>query len=163
MQWTPVVCSALFLGLAGNYQENIEWMKKTDDLLSGRLLMSKTAFNAYSFKLFGQNIYEIGYGRGTGDRDYYFFLDDAYIRILLEYGVVLFVVTVCMMVFISHKNRKRMIVVVAIVTISAHSIMEHHLLEISYNPFILTLFAQLIQNEQIDRRKKCIEERAKVG
>lgn len=165
LRWMPVICAIVFMWLTGIYSIESENMVRLDDYLSGRLTISNNAFQEYSIKLFGQTIKEVGHGGSVEWRDDYFFLDDSYVRILLEYGLLVLIIVLISIAVISKKasEENRFIITLALVAISLHSVMEHHLIDIAYNPMMLALFATLTKSEQIDRRKKCIEERVKVG
>lgn len=150
-RWTPVLCASVFLGLTFLYDASNALLVKLNGYLSGRLAISNKGLANYDIKLFGQNIIEEGNGRSTEFREDYFFLDDSYIRILLEYGLILFVVVLLVFMFTSKKavEHKRNIIVIALVAVCIHSIMEHHLIDLSYNPMMLILFATLV-----DKREK---------
>ena len=165
VRWIPVACASIFCYLAYIYDSSIKWMDKLNDLLSTRLEISKKAFDLYEIKMFGQNIPEIGSGRGVEYRPDYFFLDDVYIRILLEYGFVLFCVVFLILALISKRaaEKKQYMLVIALLAIAIHSVMEHHLLEVAYNPMIISLFAIYGKNEQESGRKTCIEKTVKAG
>lgn len=148
-RWTPVACASVFLGLTCLYKETNAILVKLNGILSGRLAISNKGLNLYNVKLFGQTIIEEGNGRSTEFREDYFFLDDSYIRILLEYGIILTIVVLVILMFLSKKameNNRRMMVI-ALVAICVHSIMEHHLIDLSYNPFIFAFFASLMEKE----------------
>lgn len=165
LRWTPLLCAVVFLSLTCMYDSENEKMVRLDDYLSGRLSISSEAFQGYGIKMFGQNVVEVGHGSYAGWKDNYFFLDDAYVSILLRYGTFLLVITLVSMMVLSKRasENKKFVLVIALVTISIHSVMEHRLIDIAYNPMILALFAFLTDKEQIDRRKKCIEETVKAG
>lgn len=154
LRWTPVLCAAVFLGLAYFYDETKAWMVKLDTLLSFRLQLSKEGFDNFPVKLFGQNMVEVGLGSSTEGREYYFFLDDSYIRILLKYGLVLFIVTLVMLVLLSKRasQEKRFVLVMALVAIAVHSFMENRLIDIAFNPMMFAMFATLTPKEQINTR-----------
>lgn len=140
----PFTLAGMFLGLVHFFDYEKEWMVKIDSFLSNRLIISKVAINSYEYKLFGQYIRESGLGRLEGIRQDYFFLDNSYIRIALLYGVILFLVV--MMLFWKQGLRaiqeKRIILIIAIAIIAMHSFMEHHLIEIAYNPLLCFLFTK---------------------
>jgi len=154
LRWTPVVCAGIYLSLAYVYEEHIVWVEKINQLLTKRLMYGKIAFEWYDIKLFGQDVYEQGFGNGFEVTGPYFFLDNSYIKILLEYGLFAFVIVLLMLILISKKavNRNKNIIVLVLVSISIHSFMEHHLINIAYNPMIFALFATLDNNGLIDRR-----------
>lgn len=144
MNLSMVALASVFFSLVYIYDITKEWTIKLDEILSNRLSISNKALDLYDYKLFGQNIIEIGMGRDEIVRDDYFFLDSTYIRIALLYGLVLLIVTL-LIFWIAGKRaiaNKRFIIVVAIAVIAVHGFMEHHILEIAYNPILCFLFAR---------------------
>lgn len=137
--------ASFFICLTHFYNASTKWMYDFDGLISGRLTISSKALETYSYQLFGQNITEIGLGGKAEYVENYFFLDDSYIRILLLYGICLFVVTMFVIFWSGLRaiKAKKLILLFAIAIIGLHSFMEHHLLELAYNPFILLCFAQI--------------------
>lgn len=61
-----------------------------DKLLSGRLSLQSILFSYYRPLLFGQEIYQHGFG-GEQTVSNYFYIDNSYIRILFMYGIIFFV------------------------------------------------------------------------
>ena len=109
-----------------------------DRMLSGRLALGLTAIQEYGHKLFGQDVVERGWGRGSVEGEY-FFIDDSYIRIAILYGVVLLIVVLGLTFYNGFRSIKckRIVVLIALVVIGLHSFMEHHLLELAYNPLLV--------------------------
>ena len=62
---------------------------------------------------------------------------------LFEYGIIVFAVVLILLIVIGHKaiGAKQYVFFAVIVMIGVHSFMEHHLLEVAYDPFLLVLFA----------------------
>ena len=62
---------------------------------------------------------------------------------LFEYGIIVFAVVLILLVVIGHRaiGAKQYVLFAAIVMIGVHSFMEHHLLEVAYDPFLLVLLA----------------------
>lgn len=148
---TPVGFALLFIGMTILYDENNQTWLLINDKLSDRLTNSKIGLDINGFNLFGQYIEERGWGKSVIEKADYFYLDDSYIRIMLEYGIIVFVVVLAIFFIASRRAAKagRMEMVLAIAFIALHSFMEHHLLEVAYNPFILCVFSNLCS----DRRK----------
>ena len=144
MNLSMVVLAGLFISLVHMYDTTKEWLLKIDLMLSSRISISNTAFDSYNYKLFGQNVIEVGLGRAEGHRDDYFFLDNSYIRIALLYGVVLLIVALFLFWLIGERAivNKRVVIIMAIVAIAVHSFMEHHILEIAYNPLLGFVFTK---------------------
>lgn len=146
---STMALAGLFIGLVHIFDVTKEWMSKLDLALSSRLSISNEAIELYDYKLFGQNIVEVGLGRAEGHRDDYFFLDNSYIRIALLYGVVLLLVALVVFWLAGQQaiQNKRIIILVAIMVIAVHSFMEHHILEIAYNPILCFVFTKCSQIE----------------
>lgn len=140
----------IYISLTHLYTEANERLYQINDLLSDRLKITKEAIELYDYKLFGQTIQELGYGRTLEKAIDYFYIDDSYIRIALLYGVVLFVVVLVMFWFDGVKAIKsgRIIVLVSIAAIALHSFMEHHLIEVAFNPMLCLLFSNLNEKKQ---------------
>ena len=73
----------------------------------------------------------------------------------MEYGIIVFVVVMAILIIVSRRAAYagRMTMVFAIAFISLHSFMEHHLLDIAYNPFILCVFADFSIKKE---KKECM-------
>lgn len=141
-----LIFAGLFLGLAHTFNELDTWSVKINNILSYRLYYSDRAIEKYEYKLFGQNIEQNGWGKGFDIYYEYFFLDDSYIRIALMYGVVLLLVVLVIFYICGVRaiKTKRIVVVFMIAIVALHSFMEHHLLEIAYNPFVVLCMANLL-------------------
>lgn len=118
------------------------WVK-LDSILNSRLRLGAEAIQQYGVKLFGQFIEEAGFGGEILSPTTYFFIDNSYIRMLLEYGIVIFVLVVMMYIMIGKKAlvEKRYILLITITIVAIQSFMEHHLIEVTYCPLIVLLFA----------------------
>lgn len=136
--------ASMYLVLTHIYEATKDWLVQLNDLLSNRLAITNKAVSLYDYQMFGQNITEKGFGRGTQFLGEYFFLDDSYIRIALMYGVVLLVVVLIMFWNngVNAIKNKQIIILCAIAVIGLHSFMEHHILEIAYNPLLCYTFAK---------------------
>ena len=85
-----------------------------------------------------------GQWRKYRDTIEYFFLDSSYISILLQYGLIMFVMILILWGIIGLRARKEKdwVLLWILAIIAFQSIMEQHLLDISYNPFLWILFAE---------------------
>lgn len=151
----PVILAGLFISMTVMYDANNQKWFWINEKLSDRLENSKKGFEINGFNLFGKYIEEIGWGKRVIERPDYFFLDDSYIRILLEYGIIVFIVVLIILIVISRRAAKagRITMVFAVAFIALHSFMEHHLMDVAYNPFILCVFANLNLDKE---KKKCM-------
>lgn len=148
--------------------ENL-WMSKLNDILNMRLAFGRTAFDTYNVKWFGQYIAMLGNGGSSLPdlRGKYFFLDSAWLSMLLCYGIVIFTCMLLMYLFGSYKamKKKQYFSVLAFMIIAVNAIMEHHLMEICYNPFLFVLLNENLGkdvNKAFDERTGRHKERMNV-
>lgn len=127
------------------YNPNNKIMSTLNYYMGHRPEMDAEAFARYRVTLFGQYFTQkvyVGEG-GVGFPDNYFYIDCSYVSILLKMGVFALVGLVFAWVFISYAECKKNNIlggcVLAVVAI--HCFMEQNILNISYNPFLLMLFA----------------------
>lgn len=148
MTYISIGLGAMFLLLTQMYSPERGITVSLDKAFSDRLSISAKGVSEYGYKLFGQNVEEAGWGRSIEEKVNYFFLDDSYIRIALEYGLIILVMVLVMWVMITQKalKQERVILVVALSMIAIHCFMEQHLLEVAYNPFVLCVFADMSWN-----------------
>ena len=154
LKYLPILWSALFLSLSYFYNADSLILSRINGWLSDRLSISNIAWNQYKVKLFGQSIPEFGWGGIVNtyevDTASYFFLDDMYIRALFEYGIIVFALMLIILIVIAHRavQAEHYVLFAAVIMIGVHSLMEHHLLEVAYNPFLLILFAKIRNDEK---------------
>lgn len=140
----PLACAGVSIcgGLFYNPQNSI-W-QKIDALVSGRLALTSNAFRTYDFTLWGEAIEWVGFG-GTADQAQvaaaYNFVDCAYARLLLDYGIVFtcFVLAGYMYMYIQAEKKQDYGLIVALSVVMVVSIMEPRLVSIEMNPFLLLL------------------------
>lgn len=135
-------------------------MRKVNNLLSGRLLLSSQALNKYGVSLFGNPVMEHGSGGIKGMHKFfntanYFYIDSSYIRLLIIYGVIMLILVVGIMMVITIRStfHHSYIIPAIMVIVAISCLVEQHLLDLSFNPFLLSLLA--INNyNKIDRIEK---------
>lgn len=142
---SSVVIAITYIAMTHLYSKSSDILMRINDYMSNRIELSARGVQEFGYTLFGQFIPEIGNGGTTEYNPEYFYLDDSYIRIALEYGILVLLIVLIIWIVISNRaiNTSRNILLVALVMITIHCFMEQHLLEIAYNPFILALFADL--------------------
>ena len=90
-----------------------------------------------------------GYGGIAGLKQFYnpqakyFYLDSSYVRLAVIYGLIIGVLLVVFMTVIAYRStlRHEFILAAVILLISIHCIVEQHLFDISYDPFLISLIA----------------------
>lgn len=113
-------------------------------LFSERLSIGRKAIDIYGIKLLGNKIVMHGWGGVHVNVKKYFFIDSSYLSILLQKGLILLVI-ICIGYVIYNKkkvNERDWILPIVIFCIAMNSIMEHHFIDILYNPFLLIFFTR---------------------
>lgn len=133
--------------------------------LSGRLELSHQAIERHGFSILGQHFRENGWGGSRGFKNFYkpgfsyFYIDSSYIRLAVIYGLIIAIIIVVFMTVIAYHSiaSHEFVLAAIIMLISIHCIVEQHLMDFSYNPFLLALFASLpsgsIKNTRISGGK----------
>lgn len=134
-----VFCAGVIICLSLWYNEDDEVLRKINSWISNRLYLAKSAFETYGIKPFGTAFDMIGGGNETIIRPGYNFVDSSFCMILVRYGWIVLLAVFLIYFIVERKalkagDRKLM---VAFALISVHSAIEHHLLELAYNPLIL--------------------------
>lgn len=126
---------------------------KINSLLSGRLSLSNVGFKRYPISLFGRKIVENSFGGTRGAKfanhnlyelsTSYFYLDSSFIRMLLVWGFLIFIFVIVAIIFITVRDTKqrRYALPAIFLLIAINSVLEPHILQIIYNPFLLALLA----------------------
>lgn len=151
MQWLMIIsvplCAGIFTLLTVGYQEGNPFWEKLNRLTTARLAYGKIGITQYGFSWFGQYIPMVGSGGGTDPRPDYFFIDSSYVNILLCMGTIVFCLVCILCVSLSLRAYRQGDVVFLIVLLfmALQCTIEHHMLEIAYNPFLLAVFAKIAE------------------
>ena len=149
-----LLLSLVMLVLTRGYSDSA-FMQKIDYLFSNRLSLGRLALNQYDVPLFGQEVIMQGAGYSeTSPLGYYFYIDCSYIKMLVCYGLVVSILIWMAYTLLGHRairaNEVYLIWVIGV--IGLHCTMEHHLMEIAYNPFLLAVFAEWQSKETITNK-----------
>lgn len=161
--WTlPILAAYLTALLSYLYTPHNAILEKLNSVLSGRLYYNWLAFKRYGVLLFGQHVHENGLGAVDGIKNLsvnsanYFYIDSAFIRLLVIYGAVIAVLMIIAMTVIAWRSIRKanfaLASVIVIITISA--VVEQRLLDFGYDPFILATFATCYGIRHYDLREK---------
>ncbi|MBO5425923.1 MAG: hypothetical protein J6A25_10460 [Lachnospiraceae bacterium] len=140
------IFSILFTNI---FSYDLKWIVNLDNFLSNRFSIGKITINNFDVKLWGQHIEMEGnggyslpwYNYNTINKSGYNFIDSSYLSILFRYGLFVFICVMVLFTLTSFVARKHndYITLIIIAIIAIHSIMEHHLLDFNYNPFMFLL------------------------
>lgn len=137
----PISAMVSIFGSINYNSSNIIYVT-LNHLLSGRLKLGRTAYEEFGVSLFGQKIGWVT-GRAGIERGFdeiYNYVDSSYLNIALSYGLIVIILLCVGFVFIGKRaienNDKYFCLVLMFLAI--HSMTDPQLIELKYNPFILT-------------------------
>ena len=139
------VISAIF------YSANNRLFQVVNNVVSKRLEISHLAFEKYSISLFGKRVIEHGFGGAQGFKQFYqsgmsggyFYIDSSFIRLAIIYGLImlLFVIIVMTLIGMRSVSVQGYCLAGIMLLLTVSFIIEQHILDISYNPFLIALLA----------------------
>lgn len=142
----PIVFSIMY------NQDNLI-MEKINQLLSKRVYLTQNAFNTYGFSLFGENIKWVAYGRSLDPSSLnatYNYVDCAYAKILLDQGLIIFILIMIgygNIMYNAFKKEDNMLKVIICIILTI-SILEPRLFSIELNPFLIMMNFGLVLNNR---------------
>lgn len=145
---SPILAVIIAL-LSYLFQPNIHIFAVINKALSGRLALGHQALDK-GITMFGQQIHENGLGGSKGmaiflghSHQQYFYIDSSYLRLFIIYGFVVGLTFMLMLMFIGLRATSNLDypMMVAILVIGVSCCVEQHLLDVSFNPFLLSLVA----------------------
>lgn len=139
------VISAIF------YSANNHLFRIVNNLVSKRLEISHLAFEKYGISLFGRRVIEHGFGGNQGFKQFYqsgmsggyFYIDSSFIRLAIIYGLImlLFVIIVVTLIGMRSVSVQGYCLAGIMLLLTVSCIIEQHILDISYNPFLVAFLA----------------------
>lgn len=142
--WAVPVFCLLSIVLHYKYTADNAFLSWVDRALSGRLYYGNQAIEDYGFSLFGNYIKMQGWGFSLEEWDEklgYYFVDCGWLSMALRFGV-LFPIFLCISFMTVSKNafkNKDYTLPIILLFLSVTSIVDHHVTEIGYNPFLIVL------------------------
>lgn len=151
----PLVAFLSYLG-ARFYDGSIAWMDKLNQMMGGRLSLAHAALQNYEIKLLGQEIWFVGFGldnAGNPVSGNYNYVDNAYVNLLLRYGVVFCIIALALLVFTMNYCRiHRMRVLLWMFSLMAvHGIFEDKVQTLYFNSLLL-MIGQAVQNYHASKK-----------
>lgn len=165
--WMAIPISAsIMIFLSYFYNPSNHLLRKINSLFSGRLELGRLAFKKYDVNLLGRTIVEHSFAgikgqklnnAGEGLPQNYFYIDSSYMRMLLLWGFLAFIIVIVCLTFIALRStvRKTFILSAVILVASLNFMFEPHIIQIIYNPFLLALLSNSQFNSLEKENKKC--------
>ncbi len=142
------------------YTDDSAVLTRLNELLSGRLGLGREGIDKYGFTLFGQPVPMNGNGfspEGVDLSKEYFFIDCGFLKLGLCDGLIyLLVVVVCYISTAksSVKNGDNKLALI-IFFLALTSVVDHHIIEIAYNPFIFVVSAAICKERSKSGKPVC--------
>jgi hypothetical protein len=154
LTFTMPICALCFISLTYLYHDQTSntILTTINNLVSGRLQLGSIGLERYGIHLFGSAFQMIGLGGSTTPRVGYFFLDSSYVLLLIRYGILMLLAVMIIFVRSSLRAEKQKDVALLwiLALIALQCTIEHHLLEIAYNPFLFLIFSETVSGDQND-------------
>lgn len=151
-----IILPYIYVLMTAYYNNHNKILSKINDVLSGRLWYGKLGLQRYGISVLGQRVTEHGWGGLKGynlsqtDIAKYFFIDSTYIRLIVIYGVLTGAILIGVLFFVSIREtiRGNYALVSILLLIAISSLVDQHMLEITYNVFLLSLLSN-DKNKQV--------------
>ena len=131
------------LFLAYIYNPNNFIFKILDKALTGRLYFGHVGFKDYNVTLYGQYVYQNGWGGIHKAVTNYFYIDSSWVRVLLMQGAIVYQFKLWLVESNTNNGllNKKYGLLIALLFVVISSAIDQHLLELSYNFIFLATFA----------------------
>ena len=153
------VCVGISVWFMLKYDESVAWMAKLNEILDRRLAIPHKVYSEYGIKLLGQKITLIGAGLGLDGKPVdnvgeYNYIDNLYINMLLRYGLVFFIVSLCllvvMMIYCYKKNMRLWLWMLALYAL--HAIFDDKL-QLVYFDSLMLIMGQAVQKLRLKEQR----------
>ncbi len=161
---SPLIFAGITTFLAVIYDKSSMILLFLNHCLNGRLGYAKYILGKHGIDLFGNYIEWHGWvgNQGVDMISNYNFVDISYIKILANYGIVVFIFFVVFLSLLCYKAyiKKNICLQFIIFFICMYSVVEPRLIELHFNPFILLLLNQsylLTHTEIVELKNKFLK------
>lgn len=137
------IFAAMIILMSRFYSESSGFLRFVNRVLNNRLYYGHIGFERYNVRLWAQNVEMHGAGGAVKRTTEYFFLDSSYVNILLCLGLVVLAAVLLILVITANRQRKTgdHLKLFLLFLIIVACVIEHHLIEIQTNPFLLLVLA----------------------
>lgn len=118
------------------------FLNKINILITNRLALGRKALDIYGINIWGRSVKLYSNAGGQSDA-FYFYIDSSYVKLAVMYGLVTMGLVLLAFLLIGCKARakKDWVLLWILVFVAAQSVIEQHLIDLAYCPFIIALFA----------------------
>lgn len=169
LMYSMILCCVVAILLHALYSVDNSLLYRLNNMLSDRLRLGRKGIDDYGFSLFGKFIEMNGNGFTTKEIDWsngYFFIDSGFLKIALSNGIIylLFFVAVFTSAAKDAVKNNNIILSIIILFLALTSIVDHHIVEVGYNPFIFLITGVILNSKsRCDKElSKCSDNKEKV-
>ena len=133
-------------------------LKQIDSLMSSRFSMCNRTYNYYGITWFGQDV-QLFIKKVALGKYYHFWLDNAYMALLLRYGIIVYLSFsfIYIMSMLIQKKKKNYLIVELMCLYAIYGIMENNFFSISQNLFLLLFECVLFQDKGVRFKEMALE------
>lgn len=151
----PIASICSFL-LVHYYDSSIAWMNTLNTMTKGRLSFPQVALRNYGIKIWGQEIWFVGAGLdnfGNEVSGHYNYVDNAYINLLIRYGILFFAIAMILIVLTMNycRIRRLRIVLWMFSLMAVHGILEDKVQTLYFNSLLL-IIGQALQHYHASKK-----------
>lgn len=159
-----VACIVISLMLSFGQISKYPILKRLDIFMSKRFSHCHRTLNYYGVKLFGQDV-QLIINRPALGKFYHFWLDNAYMSILLRYGVIVFFFFSALYIgtMIILKDMQQYMLVEIMCLYAIYGIMENNFFSMSQNLFLLLISYPLYKRDGLHYERKRLLSKVKVS
>ena len=141
--YSVLVMALLSFGTVLLYMRSPESFLKADILLSGRLKYAAAGLSKYGLSVFGRDIEFTGWGGASREAagGSYDFIDNSYVLCGIKFGVIWLLILISSYVAACRKYSSDIYFLMSVFFIALSSVFEHHLPDMGYAIFFLSVFA----------------------
>ena len=156
LRYSSIICVFVTLFITWLYMSDPSGLQWMDKLLTGRLTLQRAAIQNFGIHLLGQRITWIGNG-GTGYTQTYVgisynYVDSAYIKILLDQGILVWLMVVLGFSGLNYYAGKKQdhYLLFAMAVLGIYFTVEQWMINPGYNPFFVLLWIPLFQKHVVE-------------
>ena len=145
-KFSYLIFAAVSIILSASYSLSNPLLNRLNTVFHNRFSYGHRGIAEYGIHLFASDV--PNYGIDTSADDFYNFIDNSYVNILVGSGIILLLFYICFMTFIQVRHKKYIYGAVILAVCALSCVEEHHFAEIAYNFFPLLLFADINDDEK---------------
>ena len=152
MRFSYLIMASLSFLFALSYRTLLPFWNKVPgfETVKSRLIYSTIGIERFSATLFGNDIPEAGAGLFEKNADFYYFLDNTYVRLFLVYGILMLAVFTVLMTVVQFRlcKHKRYYAMFVLTVFSLSGLMEFEAISFSYNVFAVFAACRLSRKNE---------------